>query len=297
MPRAPSLKPHRLESGLGDPQPAPPPSQAPVQKAPPSAGLSAQKRACPVLLVPAPRTPAPRLRSEGLIRPAPLHPHSSGHPGAPRAAPLRASSPGAGCVCRLHVALLRCLRFWPPPQAQPVLSPSPVPDHCCCLAPCAGHSVCAAVSCCHLTTAVSLSVTRAVVCPARPHLLLSAGLERERQASGSMLPVPPSVALAARAAALGRARRHALITSVPAARQGPSARHVTGRRSQTSASQFGPKPRLSAVTARPPGPFAVARSFPPSASSSRLLGLSQRETGSRSLSPGKSEEACSVTSL
>lgn len=181
----------------------------------------------------------------------------------------------------------------------------PVPDHCCCLAPCAGHSVCAVVSCCHLTTAVSLSVTRAVVCPARPHLLLSAGLERERQASGSMLPVPPSVALAARAAALGRARRYALITSVPAARQGPSAWHVTGRRSQTSASQFGPKPRLSAVTARPreagrtrpPGPFAVARSSPPSASSSRLLGLSQRETGSRSLSPGKSEEACSATSL
>lgn len=81
--------------------------------------------------------------------------------------------------------------------------------------------------------------------------------------------------------------------------------HVPGRRSQTSASQFGPKPRLSAVTARPPeagrtrppGPFDVARSSPPSASSSRLLGLSQRETGSRSLSPGKSEEACSATSL
>lgn len=254
-----------------------------------------------------PRTTNARSSAEirGPYKASPAASTLLGHPGAPRAAPLRASSPGAGCVCRLHVALLRCLRFSPPPQAQPVFSPSPVPDHCCCLAPCAGHSVCAVVSCCHLTTAVSLSVTRAVVCPARPHLLLSAGLERERQASGSMLPVPPSVALAARAAALGRARRHALITSVPAARQGPSAWHVTGRRSQTSASQFGPKPRLSAVTARPPeagrtrppGPFAVARSSPPSASSSRLLGLSQRETGSRALSPGKSEEACSVTSL
>lgn len=124
--------PHHLESGLGDTEPAPPPSQATVQKTLLSSRYFAQKRMCSALLVPCTTNAqlfswCPKVVIKWALLTLPvLHATLLGSPPRlERAAPFRASLPVSCCLSRLDVAVLYLLRCYRPFQAQPVLYPSP----------------------------------------------------------------------------------------------------------------------------------------------------------------------------